>query len=421
MGRYWRPRRRGPLSASHRPESRCATWESTGSRTCSTAEALYAIIGEGLRSDFPPLRTPDSRPDNLPTQLTTFVGRDPELAEAAGLLGLDPAPDPHGSGRHGQDPAVDPARLDRVRRLRRRCLLHPAGADPGPDAGRVADRLDRRGRPKAGADRSPRPSRNGCATARRSSSSTTSSRSSPRLRSSPTCCERHPGSRSSRRAGRPCGCTASRNIPCRGFRRRPIRPAGAVWSGSTCRVRNGRSTSSTLGQYAAVRLFIERAVAVRPGFAVTNENAPAVAGDLRSAARDAVGDRARCGARQAPRSRRDPGPSRAPARRAGGGLAGPAGPTADAARRDRLELRPARRRLAPAARSGVGVRRRIRPRGGRGHRRPIGRRRWRRARRAIRSRGPEPRQGRPDARWGAAFPAARVHPRIRRGAPRRQR
>src|SRR4029079_519179 len=32
-----------------------------------------------------------------------------------------------------------------------------------------------------------------------------------------------------------------------------------------------------LGQYAAVRLFIERAVAVRPGFSVTNENAPAVA------------------------------------------------------------------------------------------------------------------------------------------------
>ena len=32
-----------------------------------------------------------------------------------------------------------------------------------------------------------------------------------------------------------------------------------------------------VGHYAAVRLFIERAVAVRPGFAVTNENAPAVA------------------------------------------------------------------------------------------------------------------------------------------------
>ncbi|HKB28162.1 MAG TPA: AAA family ATPase, partial [Candidatus Limnocylindrales bacterium] len=34
---------------------------------------------------------------------------------------------------------------------------------------------------------------------------------------------------------------------------------------------------AALGQYAAVRLFIERAVAVRPGFSVTNANAPAVA------------------------------------------------------------------------------------------------------------------------------------------------
>ena len=34
---------------------------------------------------------------------------------------------------------------------------------------------------------------------------------------------------------------------------------------------------ATLGTYEAVRLFIARAVAVRPGFRVTNENAPAVA------------------------------------------------------------------------------------------------------------------------------------------------
>ncbi len=43
--------------------------------------------------------------------------------------------------------------------------------------------------------------------------------------------------------------------------------------GETRDVRRRRRSS----QYAAVRLFIERAVAVRPGFAVTNENAPAVA------------------------------------------------------------------------------------------------------------------------------------------------
>ena len=42
---------------------------------------------------------------------------------------------------------------------------------------------------------------------------------------------------------------------------------------------DGRAADpETLGQYEAVRLFIARAVAVRPDFRVTNENAPAVAG-----------------------------------------------------------------------------------------------------------------------------------------------
>ncbi len=51
-----------------------------------TAEHVYAVLGDGLRADFPPPRTPDAHPNNLPTQVTTFVGRDTELAEAAGLL-----------------------------------------------------------------------------------------------------------------------------------------------------------------------------------------------------------------------------------------------------------------------------------------------------------------------------------------------
>ena len=45
----------------------------------------------------------------------------------------------------------------------------------------------------------------------------------------------------------------------------------------------------------------------------------------------------------------DPRPARAPARRPRGRLARPAGAAADAARRDRLELRPARRRRAATA------------------------------------------------------------------------
>ena len=47
---------------------------------------LVQVEADGLPTTFPPPRTPDAHPNNLPTQLTTFVGRDAELAEAAGLL-----------------------------------------------------------------------------------------------------------------------------------------------------------------------------------------------------------------------------------------------------------------------------------------------------------------------------------------------
>ena len=47
-------------------------------------EKICQLTIDGLRSDFPPIRSIDSRPNNLPTQLTSFVGREAELAERAG-------------------------------------------------------------------------------------------------------------------------------------------------------------------------------------------------------------------------------------------------------------------------------------------------------------------------------------------------
>ena len=47
---------------------------------------IVQVIADGLPSDFPVLRSLDARPNNLPTQLTTFVGRDAELDAAARLL-----------------------------------------------------------------------------------------------------------------------------------------------------------------------------------------------------------------------------------------------------------------------------------------------------------------------------------------------
>ena len=49
-------------------------------------QPLSQVVADGLRVDFPPLRSLDARPNNLPTQLTSFVGRERELAEAGGLL-----------------------------------------------------------------------------------------------------------------------------------------------------------------------------------------------------------------------------------------------------------------------------------------------------------------------------------------------
>jgi len=43
-------------------------------------EHLFQVIHEGLRSDFPAPRTLDGRPNNLPRQTTEFLGREAELA-----------------------------------------------------------------------------------------------------------------------------------------------------------------------------------------------------------------------------------------------------------------------------------------------------------------------------------------------------
>ena len=49
-------------------------------------EPLAQVVADGLPDTFPPLRSVDARPNNLPTQLTSFVGREAELAEAGALL-----------------------------------------------------------------------------------------------------------------------------------------------------------------------------------------------------------------------------------------------------------------------------------------------------------------------------------------------
>ena len=49
-------------------------------------ERLHDLVIEGLAADFPPPRTPDARPSNLPPQLTSFVGREEQIVEVERLL-----------------------------------------------------------------------------------------------------------------------------------------------------------------------------------------------------------------------------------------------------------------------------------------------------------------------------------------------
>lgn len=65
-------------------------------------EHIYQVIAEGLYSEFPPLKTLDVRPNNLPLQLTSFVGREDEISQTKNLLNgsrLVTLTGPGGSGK----------------------------------------------------------------------------------------------------------------------------------------------------------------------------------------------------------------------------------------------------------------------------------------------------------------------------------
>jgi predicted ATPase/class 3 adenylate cyclase len=52
----------------------------------SSPEHVYQVLHPDLRADFPALRSLEATPNNLPEQLTSFVGRERELEEATQLL-----------------------------------------------------------------------------------------------------------------------------------------------------------------------------------------------------------------------------------------------------------------------------------------------------------------------------------------------
>ena len=56
-------------------------------RDIDRPEQIYQLVVDDLPRQFPPLRSMSTRRSNLPVQLTSFVGREKELAEVAALVG----------------------------------------------------------------------------------------------------------------------------------------------------------------------------------------------------------------------------------------------------------------------------------------------------------------------------------------------
>src|SRR5205823_1223882 len=55
-------------------------------RDLSSPEHIRQLCHPDLRADFPPLASLDRLPNNLPVQISSFIGREAEIAEVRSLL-----------------------------------------------------------------------------------------------------------------------------------------------------------------------------------------------------------------------------------------------------------------------------------------------------------------------------------------------
>jgi predicted ATPase/class 3 adenylate cyclase len=239
-------------------------------------ERLVQVSANGLASAFPPPRTLDARPNNLPTQLTTFVGRQDELDAARDLLDstrLLTMTGPGGTGKTRLSLQLAAQVADRFPDGVFFVPLEPV-RDPLLVAPRIAAAV---GVVEGGT--------------RPVLELLTEWLSSRRvllvLDNVEQVIEAAPVVGDLLRAAEGLTVIATSRAPLRisGEQEYPVpglpTPPDPTEMTGLDRVNlpGGERglDAAAVGQYASVRLFIERAMAVKPSFAVTNENAPAVA------------------------------------------------------------------------------------------------------------------------------------------------
>jgi predicted ATPase/class 3 adenylate cyclase len=240
-------------------------------------ERLCQLVIEGLRNDFPPIRSLDRQPNNLPTQLTSFVGREAELGEAASLLGrtrLLTLTGPGGTGKTRLSLQLAANVADQFEDGTWFVALEPV-RDPVLVASRIATVL---GLVETGS-RSARDLIVEWLGARHVllvlDNFEQVVEAAPLVADLLRSCPRLSVIATTRAALRVSG---EQEYPVPGL---PV-PRDILAMSDLEKLNlpvDARGIAAEgISQFEAVRLFIARAVAVRPNFAVTNDNAPAVAG-----------------------------------------------------------------------------------------------------------------------------------------------
>jgi len=238
-------------------------------------EHLYQLAAPDLPATFPPLATLDARPNNLPTQLTSFVGREEELATACGLLSANRLVTLTGPGGTGKTRLSLQVAAQAVDDFPDGVFFVPLETvrDPALVASRIAGEIGI----AEGGGRSGRDVLVEWLAGKRvllvldnfEQVVDAGPLVADLLRSVP-------GLKAIATSRTPLHVSGEQEFPVPGL---PVPPDLGGLGGYEQALHGdaGAIDIERLSTYEAVRLFIARAVAVRPGFVVTNENAPAVA------------------------------------------------------------------------------------------------------------------------------------------------
>ncbi len=227
----------------------------------ASPERIHQVVVPGLPASFPPLHSLELRPNNLPADLTSFIGRDRQIAEISSRLAGARLLTLTGPGGTGKTRLAIRVAEELIDEYAQGAWFVPLEALRDPDlvppaiAGALGVTLP--------ADRPPIDALEAWLAERE-------------LLLVLDNCEQvtaaGPGIARLLAAAPGLRVLATSRIPLhvRGEQEYPVPPLMTLPEGPDL-------TAERLSQYEAVRLFIERAVAVKPEFQVTNANAPAVA------------------------------------------------------------------------------------------------------------------------------------------------